>query len=98
MVDWDIFVLKLSQYEARELWDPMPPPTYPLPSLNNEEKQIANNLKCDDYNYKGKIPAIKAYRDRTGASIVEAKNKVEEYMNRKPLDDMKELIEEAKEE
>lgn len=41
--------------------------------LNSEERQLAGNLE--------KLPAIKAYRVRTGCSLLEANQAVESYMD-----------------
>lgn len=51
-----------------------------LESLLNSEKDLLDN---DGIGNNGLIPAIKSYRQRTGASLYEAKIKCEEYRKNK---------------
>jgi len=92
MVDWEIFVSKLNAFEARGLWDvlkkayPSGVATYPLPPLSKEEKALAPNRR---------IAAIKMYKDRTSCGLKEAKDMVQAYLHRDPLQDIADLVKES---
>lgn len=77
--------LALSEYPGFHLWTfnirvhAVQPPFIPpaLPRVYSEGLPTPSNFEMDTFRESGKIPAIKAYRERTGLGLKEAKDAIE---------------------